>query len=139
MKLTYVNEYEINSTGFNKLKIREMKLWDIRKVKDDQSIESPVQNLNIENRNEIPYFDYDINILYAFGIGEENMHFYDLNNGMVNPCNYYLFSHPIDSIIKFDKKTMDYNKCELANFGKYSRKNIFYFSFNYTKKNPEFN
>ena len=35
MKLTYVNEYEINSTGFNKLKIREKKLWDIRKVKDD--------------------------------------------------------------------------------------------------------
>ena len=35
MKLTKLNEYEINYTGFNKLNIREMKLWDIRKIKDN--------------------------------------------------------------------------------------------------------
>ena len=138
MKLTKLNEYEINYTGFNKLNIREMKLWDIRKIKDNQSIESSVQNLNIEHQNKIPYFYYDIKILYSFCRGEGNMYFYDLNNCTVKSCNDYLCSHPIDSIYKFDKETLDYNKCEFAKFGKYSRKNIFYLSFNYTKKNPEF-
>ena len=138
MKLTKLNEYEINYTGFNKLNIREMKLWDIRKIKDNQSIESPVQNLNIEHQNKIPYFYYDIKILYSFCRGEGNMYFYDLNNCTVKSCNDYLCSHHIDSIDKFEKETMDYNKCEFARFGKYSRKNIFYLSFNYPKKNLEF-
>ena len=66
------------------------------------------------------------------------MHYYDLNDGTIKPCNDYLSSDPTDSVVMFDKKCMDYNKCELVRFGKYSRKNIFYLSFNYTKKNPEF-
>ena len=140
MKMTWISEYEIISTGFNKSNTREMKLWDIRKVKDDLSIESPVQNLTIDHQSGIPtpYFDYDIKILYVFGRGEGNMHFYDLNDGTVKPCNDYLSSDPTDSVVMFDKKSMDYNKCELDRFAKYSRKNIFYLSFNYPKKNPEF-
>ena len=140
MKMTWISEYEIISTGFNKSNTREMKLWDIRKVKDDLSIESPVQNLTIDHQSGIPtpYFDYDIKILYVFGRGEGNMHFYDLNDGTVKPCNDYLSSDPTDSIVMFDKKSMDYNKCELDRFAKYSKKNIFYLSFNYPKKNPDF-
>ena len=140
MKMTWVGEHQIISTGFNKSNTREMKLWDIRKVKDDLSIESPVQNLTIDHQSGIPtpYFDYDIKILYVFGRGEGNMHFYDLNDGTVKPCNDYLSSDPTDSIVMFDKKSMDYNKCELDRFAKYSRKNIFYLSFNYPKKNPDF-
>ena len=33
MKMTWISEYEIISTGFNKSNTREMKLWDIRKLK----------------------------------------------------------------------------------------------------------
>ena len=140
MKMTWISEYEIISTGFNKSNTREMKLWDIRKVKDDLSIESPVQNLTIDHQSGIPtpYFDYDIKLLFVFGRGEGNMHFYDLNDGTVKPCNDYLSSDPTDSIVMFDKKSMDYNKCELDRFAKYSKKNIFYLSFNYPKKNPDF-
>ena len=140
MKMTWVGEHQIISTGFNKSNTREMKLWDIRKVKDDLSIESPVQNLTIDHQSGIPtpYFDYDIKLLYVFGRGEGNMHFYDLNDGTVKPCNDYLSSDPTDSIVMFDKKSMDYNKCELDRFAKYSKKNIFYLSFNYPKKNPDF-
>ena len=140
MKMTWVGEHQIISTGFNKSNTREMKLWDIRKVKDDLSIESPVQNLTIDHQSGIPtpYFDYDIKLLFVFGRGEGNMHFYDLNDGTVKPCNDYLSSDPTDSIVMFDKKSMDYNKCELDRFAKYSKKNIFYLSFNYPKKNPDF-
>ncbi len=140
MKMTWIDENQIITTGFNKSNTREMKLWDIRKVKDDLSIENHTQNITIDHQSGIPtpYFDYDIKLLYVFGRGEGNMHYYDLNDGTIKPCNDYLSSDPTDSVVMFDKKCMDYNKCELARFAKYSRKNIFYLSFNYPKKNLEF-
>ena len=66
------------------------------------------------------------------------MHYYDLTSGMIKPCNDYLSSDPIDAFVMFDKKCMDYNRCELARFAKCSKKTILYLSFNYPKKIPEF-
>ena len=57
---------------------------------------------------------------------------------MIKPCNDYLSSDPIDAVVMFDKKCMDYNRCELARFAKCSKKTIMYLSFNYPKKIPDF-
>jgi len=140
MKMTCIDENILISTGFNKSSTREMKLWDIRKVKDDLSIDSPVQSYTIDHQSGIPtpYFDKDLKLLYVFGRGEGNMHYYDLTSGMIKPCNDYLSSDPTDAVVMFDKKCMDYNRCELARFAKCSKKTIMYLSFNYPKKIPDF-
>ncbi len=140
MKMTCIDENVLVSTGFNKSSTREMKLWDIRKVKDDLSIDSPVQSYTIDHQSGIPtpYFDKDLKLLYVFGRGEGNMHYYDLTSGMIKPCNDYLSSDPTDAVVMFDKKCMDYNRCELARFAKCSKKTIMYLSFNYPKKIPDF-
>ena len=140
MKMTWIDENKIISTGFNKSNTREMKLWDIRKVKEDLTIESCLQTHTIDHQSGIPtpYFDKDIKMLYIFGRGEGNTHYYDLGDGSIKPCNDYLSNEPTDAVVMFEKKCMDYNKCELARFAKYSRKTIIYLSFNYPKKNVEF-
>ena len=66
------------------------------------------------------------------------MHYYDLNDGTVKPCNDYLSSEPTAAVVMFEKKSMDYNKCELDRFAKYTGKTIQYLSFYYPKRNPEF-
>ena len=140
MKMTWVSEYNIISTGFSKSNTREMKLWDIRKVKNDLSLESPVQSFTIDHQSGIPtpYFDKDLKILFVFGNDEGNMHYYDLNEGNIRPCNDYLSSEPTTSVVMFEKKCMDYNKCELDRFAKYTGKTIQYLSFYYPKRVPEF-
>jgi WD40 repeat protein len=141
MKMTWVSEYNIISTGFSKSNTREMKLWDIRKVKNDLSLESPVQSFTIDHQSGIPtpYFDEDLKILYIFGRGEGNMHYYDLNDSKIKQCNDFLTSDPTEAIVMFEKKTMNYNKCEIARFAKYTKNNIVqYLSFYYPKRNPEF-
>ena len=140
MKMTWIDENKIISTGFNKSNTREMKLWDIRKVKEDLTIESCLQTHTIDHQSGIPtpYFDKDIKILYVFGRGEGNMHYYDLNEGNIRPCNDYLSSEPTTAVVMFEKKCMDYNKCELDRFAKYTGKTIQYLSFYYPKRNPEF-
>ena len=141
MKMTWVGEYHILTTGFNKANTREMKLWDIRKVKDDLTIDSPVQNFTIDHQSGIPtpYFDKDLKILYIFGRGEGNMHYYDLNDNTIKQCNDFLTSDPTEAVAMFEKKTMDYNKCEIGRFAKYTKNNVIqYLSFYYPKRNPEF-
>ena len=136
MKMTWIDEFNLITTGFNKANTREMKLWDIRNIKDD----TPTQTFTIDHQSGIPtpYFDKDIKILYVFGRGEGNMHYYDLNEGNIRPCNDYLSSEPTTAVVMFEKKCMDYNKCELDRFAKYTGKTIQYLSFYYPKRIPEF-
>ena len=140
MKMTWIGEYNFISTGFDKGNTREMKLWDIRKVDNNLAIENPAQTVVIDHQSSIPtpYFDYDLKLLFVFGRGEGNMHYYDINDGTIKPCSDYMSSEPTTAIVMFDKKTMDYNKCELDRFAKYTGKNIVYLSFYYPKKVPEF-
>ena len=136
MKMTWIDEFNLITTGFNKANTREMKLCDIRNIKDD----TPTQTFTIDHQSGIPtpYFDKDIKILFVFGRGEGNMHYYDLNEGNIRPCNDYLSSEPTTSVVMFEKKCMDYKKCELDRFAKYTGKTIQYLSFYYPKRVPEF-
>ena len=136
MKMTWIDEFTLLTTGFNKANTREMKLWDTRNIKD----QSPKETYTIDHQSGIPtpYFDKDLKILFVFGRGEGNMHYYDLNEGNIRPCNDYLSSEPTTSVVMFEKKCMDYNKCELDRFAKYTGKTIQYLSFYYPKRVPEF-
>ena len=136
MKMTWIDEFTLITTGFKKANTREMKLWDTRNIKD----QSPKETYTIDHQSGIPtpYFDKDLKILFVFGRGEGNMHYYDLNEGNIRPCNDYLSSEPTTSVVMFEKKCMDYNKCELDRFAKYTGKTIQYLSFYYPKRVPEF-
>ena len=78
-----------------------MKLWNTRNIKD----QTPKELYTIDHQSGIPtpYFDKDLKILFVFGRGEGNMHYYDLNEGNIRPCNDYLSSEPTTSVVMFEK------------------------------------
>jgi hypothetical protein len=134
-KSTFVGEHLIVTNGFSQNNVREMKLWDIRKAGDDFK---PVQKMDVDHQSGVmtPCFEKEHKLLFILGRGEGNIHYYDLNDGTIKPCNDYASSNPGSAYAIFDTKCMDYNKCEMVRFAKASVNYIEYLSFYFPKRNP---
>lgn len=123
-KMVFVNEHSFASCGFSKNNMREVKLFDMRKA-TDSAIDAAVTTLDIDRQSGImtPFYDSDLNLLYVPGRGEGNIHFFDCNEGGIRKCSEYKSSIPQKAITMFEKRTMNYNKCEIERFAKYTNNN----------------
>lgn len=140
-KFTWVGENTLITTGFSKQNVKELKLWDIRKVKEDLQSEGPVQKLAIDNLTTIatPFYDHESKLLFTSGKGELSIHCYDLNDSMIYANNDFKAKTPALSINMLDRKILDYNKCEIDRFIAYNnKKEISFISFYIARKNPEY-
>ena len=137
-KSTFVSEHLRVTAGFSSSNVREMKLWDIRKAGEGEF--KPVQKMDVDHQSGVmtPCFEKEHKLLFILGRGEGNIHYYDLNEGTIKPCNDYASSNPASAYALFETKCMDYNKCELVRFAKASDNYIEYLSFYYPKKNPQY-
>ena len=87
-KFTWVGENTFVTTGFSKQNVKELKLWDIRKVTEDLKSEGPVQKLVIDNLTTTiatPFYDHESKLLFTSGKGELTIHCYDLNDSIIYP------------------------------------------------------
>ena len=83
-----------------------------------------------------PFYDSGLKLLYVPGRGEGNIHYYDLNDLAIKDCSEYKSSQPQKQITMFEKKLMDYNKCEIARFAKVVGNTVEYLSFYVPRRNP---
>ena len=102
------------------------------------ALDDCISKLDVDHQSGImpPFYDDGLKLLYVPGRGEGNIHYYDLTDFTIKDCIEYKSSHPQKAITMFDKKTMDYNKCEVARFAKVVGRDLMYLSFYVPRRNP---
>jgi hypothetical protein len=140
-KFTWVGDNTFVTTGFSKNNVKELKLWDIRKVTPELKSEGPVQKLVIDNLLTVttPFYDHESKLLFTSGKGELSIHIYDFNDSIIHANNDFKSKTPALSVHMFERKILNYNKCEIDRFIHYNnKKEINFISFCLSRKNPEY-
>ena len=140
-KFTWVGDNTFVTTGFSKNNVKELKLWDIRKVTPELKSEGPVQKLVIDNLLTVttPFYDHESKLLFTSAKGELSIHIYDFNDSIIHANNDFKSKTPALSVHMFERKILDYNKCEIDRFIQYNnKKEINFISFCLSRKNPEY-
>ena len=82
----------------------------------------------------MPFYDADTGLIYVPGRGEGNIKFFDYSNGTIKFANEYRSNVQQKGVAAFPKRTMNYNRCEIARFAKLSNNAIEYLSFYFPKR-----
>ena len=140
-KFTWVGDNTFITIGFSKQNVKELKLWDLRKVNEEMKSEGLVQKVVIDNLLTVttPFYDYESKLLFTSGKGELSIHCYDLNDSMIYQNADYKSKTPALSLNMFERRILDYNKCEIDRFLHYNnKKELSFISFFIARKNPEY-
>jgi uncharacterized protein YoxC len=119
---------------FSQSNTRELKLFDIR------NFEEVVQAVQVDSQSGIlnPYYDSDTGIIYACGRGDSTIKYFEFNSGKLNYINAFNSNTLQRSVAFFPKRTLNYNKSEVAKAAKLTNNSIEFISFTVPKKNEGF-
>ena len=91
-KFAWLDNDQFVTTSWNKTDIKLLKLWDVRKVKEDLSSEGEVSTTQIDASKTVttPFVDKESKLLYLIGKGEASIHVYDFNelNNFLKDINF---------------------------------------------------
>ena len=134
-KLAWMDSDNLLTCGFTKANAKEVKHWDIRKVGDDLSC-APVSTTVVDHSSAVatPYFDKESRLLYTLGKGETTIHIFDFNTDKVLKCIDFQSQEPATVYGVFDRRSMNYNKCEVDRFVKFSKDALYVVSFKIPRK-----
>ena len=140
-KFAWLDNETFATTSWNKAGAKLLKLWDIRKVKDDLSSEGEVTSVQIDTSKTVstPFVDRDSKLLYSVGKGEASIHIYDYSSGaFIKGINFSSVEPSISSVM-FDRKCLDYNTLEVDRFARFvNSQKVYYVSFTIPRRNPGF-
>jgi coronin-1B/1C/6 len=129
-KMGFLDDEYIYNTGVSKTNERQIKLFDLRNFAE------PIAVIPVDSQTGImmPHFDADTGLLYVPGRGEGNIKFFEYSSGSLKSASEYRSNVQQKGIASFPKRTMNYNKCEIARFAKLSNNAIEYLSFYFPKR-----
>ena len=140
-KFVWVENDTFATTGWNKAGSKFLKLWDVRKVKDDLSSEGEVASLQIDTSKTVttPFVDRESKLLFTVGKGEASTHTYDFSDGTLRKGLAAKSTEPSIYTVMFERKCLDYNKNEVDRFARYvNSQKVYYVSFTIPRRNPGF-
>jgi hypothetical protein len=140
-KFAWIDNQTIATTSWSKTGAKMLKLWDIRKVKEDLTSEGEVTGVQIDTSKTVttPFVDRESKLLYAVGKGESSIHIYDYNEGTFRKGINFSSAEPSICSILFDRKCLDYNTLEVDRFARYvNSQKVYYVSFTLPRRNPGF-
>ena len=140
-KFAFLDNETFVTTSWTKSGAKMLKLWDVRKVKEDLTSEGEVSSLKIDTSKTVttPFVDRESKLLYCIGKGEAGIHVFDYNDGTFRKGINYSTSEPALCSVLFDRKCLDYNTLEVDRFARYVNSHkVFYVSFNIPRRNPGF-
>ena len=140
-KFAWLDNDQFVTTSWNKTGAKLLKLWDVRKVKEDLSSEGEVSSLQIDTSKTVttPFVDRESKLLYLVGKGEGSIHVYDYNEGNFRKGINFSSAEPSISSVLFDRKCLDYNSLEVDRFARYvNSQKVYYVSFTIPRRNPGF-
>ena len=140
-KFAWLDDSMFVTTGWNKAGAKMIKLWDVRKVKEDLSSEGEINSSQIDTSKTVttPYVDRESKLLYTIGKGEASTHTYDYSEGVLKKGLVAKSTEPSIYSVMFERKCLDYNKNEIDRFARYvNSQKVYYVSFNIPRRNPGF-
>ena len=141
-KFTWVDNDTFATTGWNKSGAKLLKLWDVRKVKEDLTSEGELTSFQIDTSKTVtmPFVDKESKLLYTIGKGEASIHVYDFSDGTIRKgLDSREQCEPSLCTVLFDRKCLDYNKCEIDRFARYvNSQKVYYISYTIPRRNPGF-
>ena len=140
-KFAWIDNNSIVTTSWNKAGAKLLKLWDVRKVKEDLTSEGEVTSLQIDTSKTVttPFVDRESKLLYTVGKGEASTHTYDYSEGVFKKGLSAKSTEPSIYTVMWDRKCMDYNKNEIDRFARYvNSQKVYYVSFTIPRRNPGF-
>ena len=140
-KFTWVSNETFATTSWNKGGAKQLKLWDIRKVKEDLSSEGELTGIQIDTSKTVstPFTDRESKLIYTIGKGEASTHIFDYSEGTFKKGIHYSSKEPSISSVMFERKCLDYNRNEIDRFARYvNSQKVYYVSFTIARRNPGF-
>ena len=140
-KFAFLDNETFVTTSWTKSGAKMLKLWDVRKFKEDLGSEGEVSSLQIDTSKTVstPFVDRESKLLYCIGKGEAGFHIFDYNEGTFKKGINFSSSEPALCSVLFDRKCLDYNTLEVDRFARYvNSQKVYYVSFNIPRRNPGF-
>ena len=138
-KFAWVDNDQFVTTSWTKNKAKMMRLWDIRKVKDDLTSEGEVMSVKIDSSTTVttPFVDKESKLIFTIAKGEAIIRTYDYSLGSFVKGIDFSSSEPSISTVMFERKCLDYNKLEVDRFAKFvNSQKVYYVSYTIPRRNP---
>ena len=138
-KFAWLDNEQFVTLGWNKTKAKMMRLFDIRKVKDDLTAEQEVTSIKIDSSTTVttPFVDRESKLVYAIAKGEAMVRTFDYSTGSFVKGIDFSKGEPSISTVMFERKCLDYNKLEVDRFARYVNSHkVFYVSYTIPRRNP---
>ena len=140
-KFTWTDNDTFVTSSWNKTGAKILKLWDVRKVKEDLSSEGEVFSIQVDTSKTVttPFADKESKLIYCVGKGEASTHVFDYNEGKFVKGISFASSEPSICSVMFERRSMNYNSLEIDRFARYVNSGkVFYVSFTIPRRNPIF-
>ena len=140
-KFAWIDNERFVTTGWNKAGAKLIKLWDVRKVKDDCSSQGEVTSVQIDNSKTVTtiFADRESKLIYTVGKGEARTDTYDFSEGVLKKGLSFKSAEPSIYTVMWERKCMDYNRNEIDRFARYvNSQKVYYVSFTIPRRNPGF-
>ena len=138
-KFAFVDDNLFATTSWNKAGAKLLKLWDVRKIKEDLTSEGELTQVQIDTSKTVttPFLDKESKLLFCVGKGEAGIHTYDYSEGTFKKGINFSSAEPSISSVLFDRKCLDYNTLEVDRFARYvNSQKVYYVSFTIPRRNP---
>ena len=140
-KFAWTDNDTFVTSSWTKTGAKILKLWDVRKVKEDLSSEGEVASVQIDTSKTVttPFVDKESKLVYCIGKGEASTHIFDYNDGTFKKGISFASAEPSICSVPFERKCLDYNTLEVDRFARYVNSGkVYYVSFNVPRRNPGF-
>ena len=137
-KFAWLDNEQFVTLGWNKTKAKMMRLFDIRKVKEDLTAESEVTSIKIDSSTTVttPFVDRESKLVYAIAKGEAMVRTFDYSTGTFIRGIDFSKGEPSISTVMFDRKCLDYNSLEVDRFARYVNSHkVFYVTYTIPRRN----
>ncbi|XP_075035068.1 coronin-1A [Mixophyes fleayi] len=116
VRVIFVSNDQILTTGFSRMSERQVALWDMKSL--DQPL--TLQELDTSSGVLIPFFDPDTNIVYLCGKGDSSIRYFEVTDEApyVHYLSVYSSKDSQRGMGYMPKRGLEVNKCEIARFYK---------------------
>ncbi|CAH1789437.1 unnamed protein product [Owenia fusiformis] len=116
MKLCFVGNNKLFTTGFSKVSDRQFAVWDIK----DMSIPIKMESIDSSSGVLFPFCDQDTRVVFVAGKGDGNIRYFEITDEQPY-CHYlsqYQSGSPQKGLGLMPKRGCDPFKCEIVRFYK---------------------
>ena len=122
------NSFAVIGSSMNDKSSKNLKLWDIRNIKEGETDKGEKASVQIDKDkfiNSTPFINRELKLIYVFKVLSPKVDVFNYSEGNFEKETYDINLEPSFSLL-FNKKMLDSNKNEIDRFVICSKDNIYY-------------